>query len=256
MPDKKGKTLEEEVSEDVEEEKETPETPEEETAESKDGEEDEVDQLLAKKVKVPTSKGKEREMTVNDVIDRYGNLEAEFTKGQQILKDPDRLKAYFKSEFGADLSESNPETSETKEELDDDLKEAVEGGKRAGFVHKDDVNTLIERTKMEIYLENLENPRNLADHFPDLEVSNLPEFDKSEIVQYMVEEGFRDPVKAYKDKYDTEIKALERKASGGQKPTFTEKPTSGAVKLPPGKSPGKLSEDESRDLMNSILEGK
>ncbi len=249
MPKEKGKTPEEEVSDGLDEGKETPSKPEEETAEGgKDGEK-ESDELLEKTVKVGN-----RDIKVSQLMKDHEGLQAEYTKSQQLVKDPERLKAHLKSEFNVDVSEDKTETP-TEEGQDDEMKEAVEGGKRAGFLHKDDVTNLIERTKMEIYLENLENTRNLADHFPDLDVSELPAFEKSSIVKYMVEEGFRDPVKAYKDKFDTDIKALEKKANASEKATFTEKPTSGTVKLPPGKSPGKMTDKETSNLMQSMLEG-
>ena len=188
----------------------------------------------------------------------HEGLQAEYAKNQQLVKDPERLKAHLKSEFNVEVSEVKTETP-TEEVQDDEMKEAIEGGKRAGFLHKDDVVNLVEQTKteikMEIYVENLENKRNLADHFPDLDVNELPVFEKSSIVRYMVEEGFRDPVQAYKDKFDTDIKALEKKALAGEKPTFTETPTSGTVKLQRGKSPCKMTEEETRKLMTSMPEG-
>jgi hypothetical protein len=254
MPDKKGKESEEEVSEDLEGKK-TPEESDEETAEDeKTDSEKEADELLGKTVKVGN-----REMKVSQLMKDHEGLQAEYTKGQQLMKDPERLKAYLKSEFDVDLSEEKKESS-SEDEPSDEIKDAIAGGKEAGFVHKDDLaerdKLLIERTKMEIYLENLEKPKNLGEYFPDIDPNDLPEFSKFDIVQYMTEEGFKDPVKAYRDKYDTELKALEKKANTGDKTTFTEKPTSGGVKLPPGKSPGKMTEEESAKAMASMLEGK
>ena len=260
MPEDKGKELEEKVSEGLDGKE--SEKPDEKTAEGEDGKKAEVDQLLTTKVKVPTAEGGEKEMSVDALIKGYGGMESKFTKGQQaqqILKDPERLKAYLKSEFDTDLPEETTENS-GEDAPDDELKEAIEGGKRAGFVHKDDLaerdKLLIERTKMEIYLENLESPRILSENFPDIDSNDLPEFSKYEIVKYMSDEGFRDPVKAYSDKFSTELKALEKKAIASEKSTFTEKPTLGTVKLPPGKSPGKMTEDETRKVMTSMLEGK
>lgn len=248
MPDK-GKTAEEEVSDGLEEGK---DKPDEGTAEGgKDGEK-EVDELLGKTVKVGN-----REMKVSQLVDDHSGLQAEYTKSQQLLKDPESLKEYLKTEHNINLSEKTEVPSEG--EPDDEMKEAIEGGKRAGFVHQSDLDErdriLVDRTKLEITLGNLEKPRILGEEFPGIDPKDLPEFTKFDIVKYMSDEGFRDPVKAYKDKFETEIKALEKKVSDGEKATFTEKPTSGTVKLPPGKSPGKMTEKETSDLMQSMLEG-
>jgi len=220
----------------------------EETDEEKQAKEEEADRLLGQKVKVPTSQGKEREMSVKDVIGRYGNLEAEFTKGQQILKDPDRLRAYLESEHGIKLPAEKSEVP-AKSETGDEDQQTLEEGKRLGFLTREELGQekklWKEELKLEMTLESLEEDIDGSD--------GRPAFDKYEVAKYMHEEGFRDPMKAYKDKFEPELAEWDKKKNGGEKPTFTEKPTS-TIKLPAGKSMGKLTEKEARDVMSSMLE--
>lgn len=242
MP-KGEKDSEEKTSEETKDSEEESKEKEETSEEDK---EEEADELLSKKVKVGN-----REVTVAQLVKDHSGLQAEYTKGQQVLKDPERLKAYLKSEFNVDLSVPEPEK---KPELDDETKQTLEEGRKLGFITHEDLVTekklWKEELKLEIVLEALEDDIDGSD--------GRPAFDKVEIAQYMVDEGFRDPAKAYKDKYETELEAWNKKqeTEGKEKAPFTEKPTPGEVKLPKGKTMGQLSDKEAHDVMVSMLEGK
>lgn len=244
MP-KGEKDSEEENSEDSKgSEEESKEEEKEKTPEEKEKEE-EADELLSKKVKIGN-----REMTVGQLVKDHTGLQSEYTKGQQVLKDPDRLKAHLKSEFDLDLSEKEPES---KSDLDEDTKAEIEAGRKLGFITKEDLATEKAQWKREMNLElelkDLENEIDGSD--------GRPEFKKMEVLDHMVKEDFREPRRAYEDLHSDELDSWRKKQEEtGKKTPFTEKPTAGEVKLPAGKSPGKLSEEESRNLMLSMLEGK
>ena len=152
----------------------------------------------------------EVETKYNTKLDR---VYPEYTKSTQKVKDYEikiaEYEAKLKETQVKDAQTGQPWTPEQKALAKQQLQELL-GGEvltQAQFDQK-----YVERRSGEKLLEECEGYGDEIDG-----TDGRPKFDTSEILQHMQETGIRNPLKAYKDKYETQLDEWKTKQIGGVK---------------------------------------
>lgn len=226
----------EEVSEEVVEEKE--EAPEK----IKIGDEEYDPEQLQGFVDV-AKRAREAEEKYNT---KYENIWPEFTKKSQQVKEMEAELEKLKGEIGTQAKSEGQPLSD--EEI---RKQAVAQARSLGLVTKEDFD--------QYYLQRREAER-LLETCDDLEEEisgkdGRPAFKKSEILQYMADEGIKNPELAYKTKYEKEIdkwKDAQIKKAKGEGLVTEETSTPGA-RLPKEQ---KIDRNNLDDLTSAALRGE
>lgn len=195
--------------------------------------------------------GKEAEEKFNTKIDRVW---PEFTKAQNDKRD---LQAKL-DDLNSKMSTAQTQVATGEITLDEATKQAREAAKKLGIVLDDDLPNMMQSKFREFYIQERAAEK-LLDEADSLQTEydgtdGRPPFKTEEILKYMAETGIRNPEKAYKDKYETEIDSWkEKQISGSRKPGLTTETASTAGSKKPDEI--RVTRDNLNKLVSEALEG-
>lgn len=169
----------------------------------------------------------EIETKYNTKMDR---IYPEYTKATQKVKEYETRLAEAETKLKEvqvkDAQTGQSWTPEQKELAKQQLQELIGG---EVLTKGEFERAYIERRAGEKLLEECEEYKDEIDGS-----DGRPKFDTQEILQYMQETGFRNPLKAYKDKYETQLDEWKTKQIGGVKtPGLVTNTQSSTGKEPP-----------------------
>jgi hypothetical protein len=169
--------------------------------------------------------GAEAEEKFNTKIDKVW---PEYTKSQNELKSARENLSKYEQEL-AELRKANEApstlTPEVKEQARKQLLEIMGG-------------EVVTKADLENYYAERKATDNLLDQTKSFEKEidgsdGRPPFNTMEVLKYMEETGIRNPMKAYKDKYETELDSWKEKQLTNKKTPFITNSNPSADKQPP-----------------------
>lgn len=175
----------------------------------------------------------------------FEKLTSEFGKRGQTIGD-------LRKEIDEIKNRELQEKVETKQDLSEEeaIRQAQTQADKLGLVTKESVNRYVA--------ESLE-ARDLLDSCKDLsdEINGKdgrPAFKTEEVLTYMRDTGFKNPMKAYKDKYEKEIDTWKEQQFAKRKPAnlVTEQSTNVGSKQP---DPVKVTRDNLESMVKESLWG-
>ena len=191
----------------------------------------------------------EIEKTLNTKIDR---VYPEFTKTSQKAKEYEEKNR----EYEAKIKDFEERASRPQNLDDNAIKEAREAAKKIGIVTKDDFATFMQEHFRPYYLQERQAER-LIDECKDYEKKyngedGRPKFKTEEVLQWMQENGGKNPEKAYKLMYEDQIDSWKEKelSKAKKQGMVTEDGSSAGAKEPP-KVP--ITRDNLQDLIRESL---
>lgn len=228
-------------TEDNQNETETPETIEEKI---KLGEKEYTQEELSKLVGV-ASKVEELERQYNTKLDKVW---PEYGRSQNELKSVKEQMERLQNQ-AAGNADMDPETA----------KQALEQAKKLGLLTKDSFSEILKENFRELYKAERETDR-LVDELDGYEkeingTDGRPRFDKIAVLEHMRENGFKNPMKAYKDMYEAELDQWKtQQLSQAKNPgMFTTTPSNAGSKVPADVRPTK---DNLAEMVSEALQGR
>lgn len=193
---------------------------------------------------------REVETKQNTKLDK---LYPEFTRKSQKVKE---LEAEMEKMREEQTKQSEPQQGDLTQEQ---IAEARKAGRKIGFLTEDSMQDVMSKQFRQFYLQEraaeklLDSCEGLASKIDGKD--GRPAFKTEEILSYMQETGFKDPEKAYKDKYESEIDAWKaEQINKARKPGMTTIEGSTAGSKQP--KPVKVTGNNLEEVMREALEGK
>lgn len=190
--------------------------------------------------------------TARDLEDKWSTkidrLYPEYTKKTQEVAE---LRKQIDSSKSVEVSKRAEAGEElTPEEIQ---AQAIQEARKLGIVTKDDLQTYVEdyyvnRRAAEKMLDDIESINK------DAEETGKPKVNSADLLQYMQDEGIRNPKSAYKLMNEDALRDWERKQLNNIKPTglYTESRSSAGSKAP---TPVKVTKDNLDALVAEALNG-
>jgi hypothetical protein len=176
-------------------------------------------------------KTKEAEQKYNTSFEKvwpeYGRSQSELKKARERIEELERLSQESQDpELTASVAEAKQAAREIGLILDDDLEARV-----SGVMQKSFQRFYTEQREAEQLLGELEK---LEGDIGSQEGDTRPKFNKTQVLEHMVNTGFKDPMKAYEDLYRSETDEWRaRKLLEARKPGLVTQEQGGAApKMP------------------------
>lgn len=192
------------------------------------------------------------------VAEKVSTLESQYnTKLEKVWPEFGRSQNELKSV--KDQLEKLQSAANGNPEMDPDaVKQALEQAKKIGLLTKDDFSDVMKQNFRDLYKQERETDR-LVDELDGLEKDldgsdGRPKFEKIAVLEHMRENGFKNPMKAYKDMYETQLDAWKTqeltKAKGQGMYTTTQSSTGNKI---PNETP--TTKDNLNQRVAEALEG-